>query len=392
MATTLTSAQPASQTDPADRVELVEPVEQVAAGAITGNLQFKLTDLARIDPAHPVADGRASQTLSLFGREDLIAATSFIYQPYKCLPVPSAPDVLDEIVRRAGQTSIVIINESHERSETRGFSMEVVRRLNALGYDALALEALSHKAPDLQDAYRPPFLAQPQLPYLSDDDGHYLSEAAFGRLGRAAKALGYRLVPYEIIYTGPPPVGQTQAQSIEEREEAQATTLAAFVKANPGTKLLVHVGYSHAREVPTKQGDVWMAARLKAKTGIDPLTISQTTCRGSGATLRLSALPASEPQGSFDLLVDHPTARFVEGRPASRVAAGDRAVPIPASLVPTSGWRVIEARPVGEPDSSVPMDRVAIRPGEAIALMLPPGRYRLRTIDIKPPADATQPN
>jgi hypothetical protein len=43
---------------------------------------------------------------------------------------------------------------------------------------------------------------------------------------------------------------------------------------------------------------------------------------------------------------------------------------------------VIEARPLGEPDLSVPMDRVAIRPGEDIALLLPPGRYALRAIDV----------
>jgi hypothetical protein len=37
---------------------------------------------------------------------------------------------------------------------------------------------------------------------------------------------------------------------------------------------------------------------------------------------------------------------------------------------------------VGEPALSVPMDRIAIRPGEDIALLLPPGRYALRAIDV----------
>lgn len=115
---------------------------------------------------------------------------------------------------------------------------------------------------------------------------------------------------------------------------------------------------------------------------IDPLTISQTTCHGGGSTTRLAALPADEPPGTFDLVVDHPTARFVRGRPAWRIAAGDTPVSIPAQLRPTTGWRVIEARPDGEPPASVPMDRVAIRPGEDVALMLPPGRYRLRVIDV----------
>ncbi len=44
----------------------------------------------------------------------------------------------------------------------------------------------------------------------------------------------------------------------------------------------------------------------------------------------------------------------------------------------------IEARPVGEPVASVPLDRTAIRAGYDVALMLPPGRYRLRVVDIGP--------
>jgi len=124
-----------------------------------------------------------------------------------------------------------------------------------------------------------------------------------------------------------------------------------------------------------------MAARLKAKTGIDPLTISQTTCRGSAAAMRLAAMPAGEPRGMFDLVIDHPDARFVPGRPVWRQRVGDRVVALPVALRPTSGWRVVEARGVGEPADAVPLDRVAIRAGEDVALMLPPGRYALRVID-----------
>ena len=47
-----------------------------------------------------------------------------------------------------------------------------------------------------------------------------------------------------------------------------------------------------------------------------------------------------------------------------------------------SGWRIIEARPFDETVSSVPLDRVAIRPTDDVALMLPPGRYQLRLIDL----------
>ena len=57
---------------------------------------------------------------------------------------------------------------------------------------------------------------------------------------------------------------------------------------------------------------------------------------------------------------------------------------IPRALYPTIGWNVVEARLVGEPAASVPMDRVAIRAREDVALMLPPGRYQLRVVNIGP--------
>lgn len=316
----------------------------------------------------------------MFGREDLIASTSDDYKPARCSALIPAIDVFQEIERRARTTSIVIVNESHERSQHRGFTAQLAARLRPLGYDILAMEALLNNPPGTPTQYAPTFVRQPTLPYFVDGDGHYLSEAGFGRLGRSLKALGYRLLPYESV-GGPSTSGMTRGQQIAVREESQARTLAAFVRDHPGAKLLVHVGYSHAAEVPQENDERWMAARLKDKTGIDPLTISQTTCRGGGGTTRLAALPTDEPAGSFDLIIDHPDARFVRGRPEWRRRAGDRPTEIPQSLRPAAGWRVVEARPVGEPTMSVPMDRVAIRPGEDVALMLPPGRYQLRIID-----------
>lgn len=217
--------------------------------------------------------------------------------------------------------------------------------------------------------------------YFEDEDGYYLGESAFGRLGRTAKRLGYTFVPYE-AQTSEATAKMSQAEQIAFREEEQASTLAAWINMNPGAKLIVHVGYSHAAEVPRPDGSRWMAARLRFKTGIDPLTISQTTCRGGGPVRRLSALPAKEPAGTFDLIVDHSAPQFVRGRPAWRAAMGDMSTAIPAALRPVRGWRVVEARPDGEPTTSVPMDRVAIRPNEDVALMLPPGRYRLRYFDL----------
>ncbi|MES2420381.1 MAG: hypothetical protein V4595_03685 [Pseudomonadota bacterium] len=344
----------------------------------------KIEDLARIDPAQPLADPMAMQTLSLFGREDLIAPVSDSYKPTMCAPLTPATPPLEEIVRRARLTSIVIVNESHERSEHRGFTTQIARRLRALGYDTMAIETLSNPPAGVPERYLPAFLVRPSLPYFEDGDGHYLSEAGFGRLGRQVKMLGYRLLPYEMTGDGGLPQDASSDQRVAVREEIQARNLALFIREHPRAKMLIHVGYSHAGEVPRADGARWMATRLKQKTGIDPLTISQTTCRGGSDTVHLSMLPAKEMAGTFDLVVDHPSARFASGRPDWRKAAGDRLVAIPRELRPATGWRVIEARPIGEPDTSVPVDRVAIRPNEEIALMLPPGRYHVRTIDVTP--------
>lgn len=364
-----------------ERVALVQSTEYVAAPPQTSMLGYKFAALAELDPSKPLADETTGQTLSLFGREDLIADTSADYQATRCAPARSVVDVFSEIEGRARKTSIVIINESHARSEHRGFTAEVVRRLRPLGYNTLAVEALANPYPDTPERYWPSFLRQPNLPYLEDEDGYYLSEAAFGRLGRLAKIMQYRLLPYEARHRK----GEetlSQDEQIALREERQANNLSTFLRDHPDAKLIVHVGYSHAVEVPRPTGQRWMAARLKNKIGIDPLTISQTTCRGGGPSLRLAELPADQPAGSFDLVVDHPEARFEEKRPLWRKQAGDQVVPIPASLYPSVGWRVIEARPVGESAASVPMDRVAIRPGEDAALMLPPGQYALRIVEM----------
>lgn len=361
---------------------LVAPYEVLPAGSPPSGMEFKLEALGRIDPKHPVAPDSDTQTLSMFGREDLIAASSDDYRSNGCAPLPSATSVMDEIVRRARQTSIVVINESHERSQHRSFAADVARRLRPLGYDTLALETLSNPPADVPPQYLPRFITQPDLPYLEDNDGHYLSEAGYGRLGRQAKALGYRLLRYEDNTHNEQAKPVSPAQQIALREEAQAGNLTLFLKAHPASKLLVYVGFSHAAEVRRSDGSMWMAARLKEKTGIDPLTISQTTCRGGSGTVHLSALPSDQPAGTFDLVVDHPREQFTRGRPAWRQEKGDQAVDIPRTLRPAKGWRVIEARPVGEAVTSVPVDRIAIRPGENVALMLPPGRYSLRIIDV----------
>jgi hypothetical protein len=170
---------------PPQDVRFVGPVERVTAASLP-ELSSSITLLAAIDPTPPLDHENAGQTLSLFGREDLIAASSTDYQASRCAPLKAASDVLTEIERRARETSVVIITESHQRSEHRGFSTALATRLLPLGFDTLALETLSPSMPGTPERYLPSFVRQPRLPYFEDGDGHYLAEAGYGRYPIAA--------------------------------------------------------------------------------------------------------------------------------------------------------------------------------------------------------------
>ncbi len=327
-------------------------------------------------------DTKDYQTLSLYGREDLIAPYSRDFKRAVCPVLDSKTDPIDAIVSAAQKTSIVIINESHERSEHRGFISKIAAKLRPLGYTIFAAETFSNGL-DFENA----ITAKSTIPYFEEIDGTYLSEAGFGRLGRKVKSLGYKLYPYEDT-TSPDNFPDDILEQIHVREEAQATNLAKIISdAGANAKILIHVGYSHALETTKIRQDgreeKWMAARLKEKTGIDPLTISQTTCYGNSTKSVLASAGQKSSNEAFDILVDHPEARFHRGRPVWRRLAGDRAVRIPKILQPKTGWHIIEARPVGEPTNSVPMDRVLVGAGEDVVLMLPSGRYAVRAFKIK---------
>ena len=325
----------------------------------------------------PPFEGGAAQALSLFGREDLIAGTHRDYEAKPCAPLDG--DVVDAIVAGARETRVVIVNESHGRSLTRVLTEDVAEALRPLGYTHFAAETFTNE-PDqtrVETASGEPF--------LRDVHGYYLKESQFGRLLRTVKALGYELVPYED--TTPFDEMPTEvADQINQRDAGQARYLAERVlDADPDAKLLVHVGYSHANERPMVIEERvelrWMANRLATLTGIDPLTVSQTTCRGAAAlTLAEPDVPAAER--SFDLHVDLPPPNFTRSRPDWRRSRGDIAVDIPAELLPKApgAAHVVEARIAGEPEGAIPMDRVLVRTGEDVALMLPPGDYEVRAV------------
>ncbi len=57
------------------RVILSQPFEIVQTNILPSMISWKLESLSEIDPGNPIVSDGDTQTLSLFGREDLIAAS-----------------------------------------------------------------------------------------------------------------------------------------------------------------------------------------------------------------------------------------------------------------------------------------------------------------------------
>lgn len=333
--------------------------------------------------------GPADQQWSALGREDRGAASEpGEYRAVSCAPeMPGAmgrEQVIAAIAERAADQRVIIINESHSVTRHRDTIRRLLGALRPLGYSVYAAETFNNSklGPD-------PVETTTDLPFPHIMDGFYTFEPVFGRAVREAKRLGFRLAAYEQTTEQEAPEGADIDVQIEARETAQASNLAAILSGmGPDEKLVVHVGYSHASEVPVAPNDrLWMAARLKALTGIDPLTVSQTLCRSEDGEPFLAQLPTDEPAGLVDLVLSQPVTKFARSRPIWRRQSGDVEVELPPQLRNRSGSLIIEAFRSGEPFAAIPMDRLYLEPGEDIPLLLPPGDYTLRAIV---PASDTQ--
>ncbi len=262
--------------------------------------------------------GRNTQAASFVGREDVIVAAR---GPSLGLPpCESSPgDPLEEIVERAKQTNIVIINEAHDSPRDRYFIGQLARALRPLGYRTFAAETFNNGAEINHDL-------------VFTDDGFYSAEPMFGRMLTDVKALGYELIAYEQT---PAQAGDHNAETptrerIDRREASQVENLmAAIFRDAPDEKVLIHVGYGHVTERAPEGSAKWMAERLAAQAGRDPLTISQTDCIGRAPGPVLAQLDSEH----VDMSIGHPPLALVDGRPAWRLATGDKTVRLPEDML-----------------------------------------------------------
>jgi hypothetical protein len=298
-------------------------------------------------------------------------------------------EALEAIVAAAKNRQVVILNEAHHVPRHRAFATLVILELRKLGFEYFAAETFDENT-----------VAMAARGYSRIADGHYNREPVFGDLIRQALAAGYRPVAYEHrddVKTG---LDTDWIARIGVREEGQAQNLVdrLFAK-DPTARVFIYVGYSHALKAPQDAGggrqNVWMAARLRDKTGIDPLSIDQATVRPEMAPLSESVF-ASFAGDSFvlasrtddmrfwtaptgvDMTVIHRPERRVDGRPHWLAMNGYRTPhPIPAKLLPHRGRRLVQAFVANESADAVPMDQMLVTAGEKPPVfMLPKGKYR----------------
>ena len=305
-----------------------------------------------------------------------------------------------EIVARAKQTRVVILDEDHLSPRDRAFGLEVARALQPLGYRVLAAEALTRDKSDDVSLEKMEQLSKDG--YVRQSSGYYLNDPVFADFFRQAMHMGYRLVSYESAgFTDE----KTDEARSDRREQEQAENIVRrALGPDPSAKVMVYGGRHHAAKAPINDPKVkerlWMAERLKRLTGIEPLVIDQVELGETPAdrpdvnlyaiaftkvkTESVVLMHGSQPlvvgllAGGVDLQVVHPPLKRIGGRPAWLESMGRTPSNIPPALLPDKGTRLIQAFLANEGTDAIPIDQVLATPGKPIAsLMLPkrPVRY-----------------
>lgn len=307
-------------------------------------------------------------------------------------------DAVDEITNAAKTRQVVMINELHGLASHRAFAIRVLHRLRLIGYQYFAVEGL------FVGPYEDTALSQRRYPVRKT--GMLPNEPVFGDLLRIAIRLGYQIVPYEMSLEqaanydpkSPTPSDITN----NERDRIQAANIVNRVlKQHPQAKILVYAGGSHPMKRPDTDGSIRMGKWFMDMTGIDPLSIDQTSLNERSLRKLESraygdladrqglntpkVLRSQTERSGYDIHIFHPRTRYEFARPSWMRLGGIRApVRIPESVCRNSYPCVVEARFASEGTDAVPVDRILIETGTEIResrLFLPRGRFSAQAYD-----------
>ncbi|WP_421787591.1 hypothetical protein [Hyphobacterium sp.] len=318
----------------------------------------------------------AAQALIYVGREDLfrefVEQAPFLDRSNDCPVTGTLADFRDTVIDGAAQTRIVIVNEAHTNARHRLLPAELASWLAPLGYRYFAAETFSAESLEMRSENE-----------VLAGTGTYSFEPIFARSLRQIADLEYSFVAYEQRSDQRTGDHSDMVSRIHEREIAQTQNLiAAVFDHDPDARVLIHVGHAHVLERPHVGRDGsetrWFANRLAEATGIDPITIDQTEC-AADSTISFANGSETRKSGLVDHFIAHPPVEFERNRPTWRREIGDIDTDIPAEFLSDSERIIVEAHPAGGSTEEVAIDRLMLFPGEDIPLLLPPGRYDLRS-------------
>ena len=378
----------------AEYQQRARPLQQ--AGNYLGEMQLLRQMAARYPTSNGIRDlttqqigtissflGDPAEALRLFDQLDEDSPAPLV-DTTRLEPLRVA-DAAETIARTADSARVIFINEAHHVPQTRLLTLSLLAPLRAKGFTYLAAETLSPFDSSLN-----------ARDYPVHASGYYSNEPLFGEVLREARRLGYTLVPYEAI----------GARSQDARETGQATNLRDRIfRDHPDAHVLVHAGYSHIDESGTLGGAKPMAVRFRELTGIDPLTVDQTTMRERASRakenpafrhivdraartmpfvlLEADGRPWTFRAGVHDVTVFLPRTQLRDGRPDWLWRAGDRqSFAVRGSWCAGHAACVVMARLAGESADAVPRDVVQVMPNDASrSLALPAGRYVITVRD-----------
>ena len=226
-------------------------------------------------------------------------------------------DAKNLIVQLAKKTKYLILNEAHHSPNHRVFAKSLLKDLYKQGYRNLAVETL-----DFNNKYQDTLLNKRKYPLIQS--GSYSREPQFGQFLREALRIGYTVIPYDVI-----------SSSISGKEREINAANAILAQEGEG-KTFVYCGYDHALEGFMGDGgwEYAVAGHIKRLTGIDPLTINQTSINEKStpslehplfAKWKITTPQVLLYEGKpyrrkksvyYDLTIVHPRTFYKEGRPS----------------------------------------------------------------------------
>jgi len=299
-----------------------------------------------------------------------------------------------EIIELFRESRVVLLNESHHRTETRISNLLLLRALAKLGFTHVALEAFGRDAKS--DTCGSDSLSDAELVdrgYAIARTGYYFNDPVYAEL--LAEALGNGLIPIGYDSTG---AGLSGA----DREEFQAQKIACILK-DPTARVVVIGGMGHISEAPDRMypGGL-MGARLARATGLDPVSIATFVLDHSqeypevGEFLR-SLSTTNEPwifenaRGEshsfpgYDLSVFVPAIESRSSQNSTLELEGTRRpISVDGLRCNAEMGCIVEAVVDGREGSAIPSDRCRMNLGnEPCLLFLKSGTFQIRLINLE---------